>query len=282
MAGMGALALCLIAAAPPAPQGQTRKLAVVQAVLHDRGESAPSIAAGYKYTSGELIYFSFRIGGYAVKNDRVNLRWLIYASDPVGRLLWEPYNGAINEEVSHNDENWLPKVAQTLPLPPQLPPGGYKLLIKVSDENAQASVEREMAFEVGGQAIPQPAEFSILNEGFYRSEQDRSPMAEAVYRPGDALLLRFQLAGFKLAEKNRFEVEYGLRVLRPSGREMYSEPKAAHENDAPYYPKRVMNGAIGLNLTPDLTVGEYTIVLTARDVVGQAEAEKQVKFKVEK
>jgi hypothetical protein len=107
-------------------------------------------------------------------------------------------------------------------------------------------------------------------------------MAEAVYRPGDAVLLRFQLAGFKLGEKNRFEVEYGLRVLRPSGREMYAEAKAAQESDAPYYPKRVMNGAIGLNLTPDLTPGEYTIVVTARDVAGQAEAEKAVKFKVEK
>ena len=271
--------LCLIAAAPPP---QTRKLAVVQAVFHDRGEGAPGVAAGYQYTSGELMYFSFRIGGYAIKNDRVNLRWLIYASDPEGRLLWEPYSGAISEEVSHNDENWLPKVAQTLGLPPQLPPGAYKLLIKVSDENAQTSVEQEMGFRVGGRALAAPDRFSILNEGFYRTEQDRTALVEPVYRPGDAVVVRFQLAGFKVGEKNRFEVEYGLRVLRPSGREMYAEPQAAHESDAPYYPKRVMNGVIGLNLTPDLTPGEYTIVLTARDVAGQAEAEKQVKFKVEK
>lgn len=279
MCALGAIALCLIAAAPPA---QTRKLTVVQAVFHDRGESAPSVAPGYQYTSGELIYFSFRIGGYSVKNDRVNLRWLIYASDPEGLLLWEPFNGAISEEVSHNDENWLPKVSQTLPLPPQLPPGGYRLLIKVSDENAQMSAELEMPFRVGGRELAAPAEFSILNEGFYRSEQDRVSLSEPVYRPGDELLLKFQLAGFKLAERNRFEVEYGLKVLRPSGREMYAEPKAAHESDAPYYPKRVMNGVIGLNLTGDLTPGEYTIVVSARDVVGQAAVEKQLKFKVER
>jgi hypothetical protein len=277
---LGVAALCLMAAL--AAPGQSRKLAVLQAVFHDRGESAPSITQGYQYTSGELIYFSFRVGGYAIKNDRVNLRWLIYASDPEGRLLWEPYNGTISEEVSHNDENWLPKVSQTLPLPPQLPPGAYKLLIKVSDENAQTSVEQEMGFRVGGRELAAPAEFSILNEGFYRSEQDRAPLAEAVYRPGDAVLLRFQLAGFKVGEKNRFEVEYGLRVLRPSGREMYAEPKAAHEADAPYYPKRVMNGVIGLNLTPDLTPGEYTIVVTAKDLEGKAGVEKQMKFKVEK
>jgi radical SAM protein with 4Fe4S-binding SPASM domain len=86
-------------------------------------------------SGGELLYFWFRIAGYWVKNDRVDLRWLIYASDPDGRLLWEPVNGAIGEEVSHNDENWLPKVSQTLPLPPQLKPGRYKLLIRVIDEN---------------------------------------------------------------------------------------------------------------------------------------------------
>ena len=280
MAAMGVVALCLMAALP-AP-AQSRKLAVLQAVFHDRGESAPSIAPGYQYTSGELVYFSFRVGGYAIKNDRVNLRWLIYASDPEGRLLWEPYNGTISEEVSHNDENWLPKVSQTLGLPPQLPPGDYKLLIRVSDEHARTSVEREMAFRVGGRALAAPDGFSILNEGFYRTEQDRTALAEAVYRPGDAVVVRFQLAGFKVGEKNRFEVEYGLRVLRPSGREMYAEPRAAHESDAPYYPKRVMNGVIGLNLTPDLTPGEYTIVVTAKDLVGQAGAEKQLKFKVEK
>lgn len=280
MAAMGALALCvIIAAAAPAPP---RKLAVVQAVMHDRGEGAPAVPVGYQYVSGELMYFSFRIGGYAIKNDRVNLRWLIYASDPDGRLLWEPYNGTISEEVSHNDENWLPKVSQTLPLPPQLPPGGYKLLIKVSDENSQTSVEQEMAFRVGGRELVSPAEFSILNDGFYRSEQERVAMAEPVYRPGDAVLLRFQLAGFKVGEKNRFEVEYGVSVLRPSGREMYAEPKAAHEADSPYYPKRVMNGVIGLNLTLDLTPGEYTIVLKARDLAGQVEAEKRLKFTVQK
>jgi hypothetical protein len=277
---LGAIALCLVAAAPVA--AQTRTLAVVQAVFHDRGESAPAIAPGYQYTSGELMYFSFRIGGYSVKNDRVKLRWLIYASDPEGLLLWEPFNGTITEEVSHNDENWLPKVSQTLPLPPQLGPGGYRLLIKVSDENAGTSVEREMAFRVGGRELASSEGFSILNEGFYRSDQDRTALAEPVYKPGSAVVVRFQLAGFKLGEKNRFEVEYGLRVLRPSGREMYAEPKAAQESDAPYYPKRVMNGVMGLNLTPDLTPGEYTIVVTARDVVGQAGAEKQLKFKVEK
>ncbi len=277
---LGALVLCLLAA-PPQP-AQSRKLAVVQAVLHDRSESAPSIRPDYRYIGGELIYFSFRIAGYQVKNDKVNLRWLIYATDPDGRLLWEPLNGAISEEVTHNDENWLPRVNQTLPLPPQLRPGPHKLLIKVTDENGPSSIEHVAGFQVGGRPLPMPEVFSILGAAFYRSDQDASPLTEAVYRPGDPLFLKFQLAGFKLGEKNHFEVEYGIKVLRPSGKEMYAEPRAASESDAPYYPKTVMNGAVSLNLSADLTPGQYTIVLSARDVAGQTSAETTVSFKVEK
>jgi len=277
----GLVALGMMAVAPPrgAP---ARELRVVQAILHDRGESAPAIPPGRQFTGGELMYFSFRIAGYSVKNDRVDLRWLIYASDPDGRLLWEPMNGAIGEEVSHNDENWLPRVSQTLPLPPQLKPGAYKLLIKVSDENAQKSVEYPVEFSVGGRPLPDVEAFSILNTGFYRPGGGGPPMGDAVYRPGDELVLRFELAGFKVAEKNRFEVEYGLRVLRPSGKLLYEEPRAAAESESPYYPKRLMNGTIALNLSADLTPGVYSIVIRARDTLAQAEAEQTLTFKVEK
>lgn len=281
MLAAGLFALGLVAA-PPSKPAQTRSLSVIQAVLHDRGENAPSIPPGRLYVGGELMYFSFRIAGYSVKNDRVDLRWLIYASDPDGRLLWEPVNGAITEEVSHNDENWLPKVSQTLPLPPQLKPGRYRLLIRVSDESAQKSVEHPVEFNVGGQALPEIGSFSIINTGFYRPGGGGSPMEDVVYRPGEELVLRFQLGGFKVGDKNRFEVEYGLKVLRPSGRMMYEEPKAAAESDAPYYPKRLMNGAISLNLSADLTPGVYSIVINARDALGQAQAEQTLTFRVEK
>ena len=281
MLATGLIAVTLLTAAPPKP-APARELRVIQAVLHDRGETAPSIPPARLYTGGELIYFSFRIAGYSVKNDRVDLRWLIFASDPDGRLLWEPVNGAIGEEVSHNDENWLPKVSQTLPLPPQLKPGTYKLLIKVSDESTQTSVEHPVEFNVGGRPLPEVEAFSIVNPGFYRSGTDPSPMSETVYKPGDELMLRFQLAGFKVGERNRFEVEYGLRILRPSGKLMYEEPKAAAEADAPYYPKRYMDGTISLNLSADLTPGVYSVVITARDSLGPAQAEAALRFKVEK
>jgi hypothetical protein len=257
-------------------------LTVVQPVLHFRGESGGAISESYEYVGGELMYFSFRIAGYKVKNDRADLRWLIFASDPAGVLLWEPLSGQIQAEVTHHDENWLPEVRELLPLPPQLPPGSYHIKIRVADENAGTSVEHEVGFRVGGKPLPTTDKLSILDVRFYRSDQDPSPLPEPVYRPGDALWMRFGLAGFQLGEKNRFDVEYGLKVLRPSGKEMYSEPKAAAEQDAPYYPKRFLTGTLSLNLSADLTPGRYTIVVLARDNVANVPTEKAVEFVVEK
>ena len=277
----------LVASAVAAPAMQTKKpaeagLSIVQAILHDRRESAPPILPDYKYVAGELMFFSFRVGGYKVKNDRVDLRWQLIATDPEGLLLWEPLNGVFREEVSHNDENWLPRVQQTLALPGQLPPGRYKLQIRVADEIGGATAERLLQFEVGGRPVPAPEKFTILNTAFYRTADDRAPLNPPVYKPGDAVFARFDLAGYKLGEKNLFDVEYGLRVLRPSGKEMFAEPRAASESNAPYYPMRVMRGGLSINLTPDLTPGEYTIVILAKDNVGNQTVEESVRFTVSK
>ena len=277
----------LIAASFVAPAMQTKKpaetaLSIVQAILHDRRESAPPILPGYKYVSGELMFFSFRVGGYKVKNDRVDLRWQLIATDPEGLLLWEPMNGAFSEEVSHNDENWLPRVQHTLALPGQLPPGDYKLKVRVADEFGGTTAEHTVQFQVGGRSVPVVESFTILNAAFHRAADDRNPLDPPVYRPGDSVFARFDLAGYKLGEKNLFDVEYGLRVLRPSGKEMFAEPRAASESNAPYYPMRVMRGGLSINLTPDLTPGEYTIVILAKDNIGNQAAEESIRFTVVK
>lgn len=274
------IAMACVAAASGQPPQAGSRLAVVQTVLHDRQESAPQIPPGYKYVAGELMYLSFRIGGYQVKNDKVDLRWQLVATDPEGLLLWEPLSGAVREEVTHNDESWLPKVEQSLALPPQLFPGKYKLKIRIADELAQVATEKEIEFDVGGRALPAVDKLTILNAAFYRSEDDRHPMDPVVYKPGDSVFVRFELAGFRLGEKNRYDVEYGIRVLRPSGKVLYEEPKAAAESESPYYPKRLMLGGLSINLTPDLTPGEYTMAITAKDNTGQQTASESVKFSV--
>lgn len=280
------LAAALIAfaalAAPAQPPAPSSGLRLTQITLHDRRESAPAIPAGYQYRSGELMFFSFRVGGYTVRKDRVDLRWQLFATDPDGLLLFDVMRGAVQEEVTHADEQWLPRVALTLPLPAQLPPGAYRLRVLVSDELAGKSTEAQAPFEVGGRPIPRPESLSILNAGFYKTESGGSPMNPAVYLQGDELFLRFDLAGFEIGEKNRFHVSYGVRLLRPSGNLLYEQMPAAEESDAPFYPKRLMLGGLSLTLSPDLTPGEYTLHLFAEDRIGASKTGHTLKFLVEK
>ena len=264
-------------AAPPPPGPR-----IVQTILHDRREGGPAIPAGYQYRSGELMFFSFRVAGYAVKKDRADLRWQLFATGPDGLLLFDVQRGSIQEEVTHADEQWLPRVALTLPLPPQLPPGVYRLRVLVSDELAGKSAEANIPFEVGGRPIPTPESLEILNAGFYKTESGGSPMDPPVYLQGDELFFRFDLAGFRPGEKNRFHVAYGVRILRPSGNLLYEQPAAAEETGAPFYPQRLMPGGLSLTLSPDLPPGEYPFTLTAEDRLGNQKAQETLKFCVEK
>ncbi len=277
------LALALAVASLWAQQKQPAPpagLAVTKATLHFKQEEGPAIAGNYEYYAGELLYLSFRISGFKTVKDSVDLRWQLVGVDPEGLLLAPPANGAVKEEIGYTDKDWLPKVAYTLPLPAQLPPGVYKLKIQVADENAQAAADREVEFKVGGRPLPRPERFSVLSLGFYRQESDRQPMEKAAYRAGETLLARFQMAGFQMGEKNRFDVSYGLSILGASGKVLYSQDDAAADSGAPFYPRRMLNGALTLNLTAGVQPAEYTLVVKAKDRVGQTEAEARARFQV--
>lgn len=268
----------------PSWQGQPQpsRLTLTGVTLHYRQEDGPPIRPDYEYYAGELLYLSFRISGFRVVKDRVDLRWSLYATDPDGRLLEPPANGAIQEELTYEDRNWLPRVQYTLALPGQLPPGEYRLRIRVADELAQTSAELDVPFRVGGKPFPQVKELSVLNLGFYADEAQREPMSDPVYRPGQMLVARFQVAGFAQGEKNRFSVGYGLRILGASGKELFVQEEAASDEGEPFYPRRLLNGLLTLSITEGVQTGEYTLAVTVRDRVGGQTAEAQARFRVEK
>ncbi|MBI5281840.1 MAG: hypothetical protein HY858_09180, partial [Candidatus Solibacter usitatus] len=165
---LGVVAEAAVSAAPA--------LAVVRPTLHHKQEDGPSIPADYEYYSGELLYLSFRIQGFKAQKDKVDLRWMVVATDPEGLLLIPALNGAVSEELALEDKNWQPKIAQTLALPAQLGPGTYRLKISVADEFASASAESVVEFRVGGRPLPKLERFSILNLRFLKDEADRQAM----------------------------------------------------------------------------------------------------------
>jgi hypothetical protein len=275
------LLAALCAAAPPPAKPPSKALSVVRVVLHQGREDGPAIPANYEYIGGELMYLSFLAANYRVEKDQVNVRYQLILTDPEGVLLTPPVTGKVEVEMSDNDKNWAPKMSETIPLPPLLASGLYRLKIQVADEYAKSSAEETVEFRVRGKAV-EPSENLVVREfGFYRTEDDRAPLEPPAFHGGDPIFARFLLTGYKLGERNRFDIAYGIKVLRPNGSVLFEEPNAAAEQDAPFYPKRYLVGGMSLNLSKDVPAGEYTVVVLAQDKVGAQKLEERFKFKVE-
>jgi hypothetical protein len=89
------------------------------------------------------------------------------------------------------------------------------------------------------------------------------------------------VTGFKIGEANRMQVAYGLSIVAPSGKTMFTEPRAAEEKDAPFYPKRYFAGILSLEVQPKTTPGEYTLVISVRDEVGGQTYESRQPFRID-
>jgi hypothetical protein len=267
-----------VEAVPPKPAAQ--KLAIVQAVLHDQREDAPAISASYRYVAGEVLYLSYRVSGYTVKDDKVDLRSQMYITDADGLLLAPIENGAFKDEISVNDKDWLPRVDHAVPLPPQLYEGDYLIHLRVSDETAQAIVEQTLPFRVRGRAREKLDGILIRGLRFYRGEDDPAPIDPVSYHPGATLWARFEIAGYQIGEKNAFDVEYGLAVYRGSGELLFEQPAAANEHDTPFYPKFWLMGGFSLNVGADLSPGEYTVKVQVRDKLAKKTGEQSATFQV--
>lgn len=264
-------------AAPPKPLS-------IQNVALSQYEDGPNLPASSFFVPGETIFFSFQVSGYRPTGEddqRIQLSWQMDAKDPAGIPIVEPQTGKIAAGLSSEDKNWMPKVRQTIQVPPFAPPGTYRIGMLVKDEIAGAEIRKEVEFQVHGQVVePSPA-LVVRNVHFYRGEEDKAPLAVAAYRPGDTVWLRFGIVGFKLGEQNRFDVGYGITVLRASGEALFEQVEAAVEKDQSFYPRRLVPAALSLNLTKDLRPGAYTVVLTADDKVGGQKAEARQTFTVE-
>lgn len=268
-------ALSGVLAAAPGP------LAIVQWELQ-QFEDGPALPSGYEFRPGETVFLSFRTSGYRVSgDDRILLQYRIEARDPEGLLLAEAATGKVDAGLAVEDKDWMPKVRYSVLVPPLAPSGAYRLLVWLADKLGGAEVRKEIPFRVQGREVAPSAELVVRNFRFLRSEEDAKPLIVAAYRPGDAVWARFDITGYKLSERNRFQVEYGISVLRPSGEVLYTEPNAASEKDESFYPKRYVPGVLSLKLDSDIAPGEYTIVLDVRDAIGGQKHESRHSFRVE-
>ena len=134
---------------------------------------------------------------------------------------------------------------------------------------------------MGGVQVQRSAGLTVQNFEFLRSENDREPLRVAAFSPGDTVYARFDMTGYKLGPNNSYRLSYGLTVLRPNGKPFFQEPKAAELQSDSFYPAQFLPGAIELTTTRDTARGEYVIVLTVRDQIGNQSYETRRAFSVE-
>ncbi len=261
-----------------APPG---KLEISSASVH-QFEDGPPLGAGESFLPGETVFYSFLVRNFGVApGGRVRLNYRIDVRDAEGVAVVEPATGTVATELGPEDKEWVPKVRHEFLIPPHALAGRYRILAEVKDAVTFQEASSEVLFAVRGKELDVSGPLSIKNVAFFRGEEGRNPAVTPAYRPGETLWVRFDITGFKTGENNRLDVVYGLSILNPAGKILYERPEAASETDAPFYPRRYVSGEISLDIQRGTPPGEYTLVLAARDGVGEASCESRHSFRIE-
>jgi hypothetical protein len=268
---LGLCAALLAAAAAP--------LTIVDATIRQMEDGAP-LPAGFTYASGEVLFFSFQVAGYQAADDKIHLGYQVDAFDPKGIRIMEPIRGAVEATLAAEDKEWKPKVHHEISIPTLAGSGTYKIVAQVTDNLAKTTATKESPFEVRGHEVAPSDTLVVRNFHFYRGEDDPTPLADAAYRPGDAVWARFDIIGYKFGEGNKVDVNYGIAVLNAAGKVLFTQDPAAVEQSAAFYPKRYVPGSMNLSLQANIRAGDYFIAVTARDLIGDQKFETKERFSV--
>ena len=251
-------------------------------------EDGPALPASHEFLPGETIYWSFRVHGFHInktENDvgdqesHMKLAWTVRATDPKDVLIEKERSGKVEARVFDQDKDWTPRAADSFVIPPLAPSGIYHATVTVKDESGEATSTLE--FKVRGDTI-EPSDTLIGHDvRFLRSENDAVVLKNPAYQAGDTLWVRFDITGYKFGEKNKYDVEYGLAILRANGETMFTQPVAAKETSESFYPQHYVPGLLSLGLNKDLPKGSYTLVITMRDKIGNQTWESRNTFQVQ-
>jgi hypothetical protein len=261
-----------------------KKLAIQHMAVAQSEDGTP-VPSDFRFAAGDVIFFSCQVAGYTKRpkedDNQIDLSYQVEARDSKAVLIIPIENGKVAANLGAEDKDWLPKIRHSIALPPLADSGQYRISVKVKDNFGNSEAEASAPFAVESRDVAPSDTLVVRNFRFLRTEEDKDPLQIPAYRLGDTVWARFDMTGYKIGEKNHFDVEYGLKVLRPSGETTYEQPHAADEKNESFYPQRYTPGVLSLNLPRDLNRGGYTIVLTVRDNVGNQSYETRQKFAVE-
>ena len=245
-------------------------------------EDGPAYLQSYR--PGEQVFFDVRVAGYGRtdgENPALKLKWTFRALDADARLLEPAASGTLELGLATQDTDYRPRARFGLTVPLFALDGQYRITMTLTDEVAQKSVDGSFIFRVRGKQLPPEAKLGAGNWRFLRQEDDPSPLALPVYRPGSEVWLRFDLQGYALSPANGFAVGYGVTVTGPDGKQFLKQDPAATESQRPFYPQRYVPATFVIQLPPKALVGEYRVAIVVRDVEGKMEQTVTRVFRVE-
>jgi hypothetical protein len=276
------LFLALIAAlvlAPPVLDAQTLK--VIHPIV-SASEDGPELERGAAFQPGEVVYFSFQVENYkAGATGRVQLTGHIEAFDAKGTPIASPDEEVIGTSLSEEDKDWKPKLRSQIQIPSIAPPGSYRIHFDVTDNQTHQTVSEYAAFTVSGKGVEPSAELAIRNFGFFRTQEEPTPLRTPAYRAGDIVWVRFDITGYKYGDQNAVDVSYDVAVSAASGRQLFSQEDAAVEKSQAFYPQPWVPATFNLTLQSNMSPGVYTLTITAHDGIGNQTAPLRAEFKVE-
>ena len=263
-------------------------LAIVEAGV-EQSEDSPFVRPSYEFLPGDYLYFTFQIAGFTVRSEnrgeieKISLSYEVTPQDFDGVALTSPRSGSIEAELSSEDKHWQPRRRVSFLIPSFVAAGEFRVHVHVKDVFANTEISQDTPFRIGGVEIPPTNTITVLNFHFYRGEEDVEPLQIPAYSPGDTVCIRFYMIGFKTdpQNQNRYRLSYGLTVLRPDGKTFVDKPNASELEAGSFYPARYLPGVVNLKTPSDAMRGEYVIVLTVRDAIGNATAQFRKAFSIE-
>jgi len=253
----------------------------------ETSEDAPFSPTTYRFLPGDYVYCQFQIAGYAVQKKeesevrKISLSYEITPQDSNGVPLTATVSGVIQEELSAEDKNWTPKRRASFLLPSFLAAGDYRVHLALKDLVAKTATASDLAFKVGGTVVVPTTTLSVQDFQFTRKEDDSEALDVPAFAPGDTVYARFLMIGFRLGAANEYHLSYGLSVTRPDGKPYLNEPAAAQLTDKSFYPVAFVPSNVSITTTRNSAHGQYTLVLTVRDLVGAQTYQIKRSFTIE-
>ena len=159
--------------------------------------------------------------------------------------------------------------------------GDYLISIQIRDLLAETKINAESKLSVQGPPVKASKVPEIQNLHFFCDEENLKILDSPIYKQGDAVHVKFNIAGFSTGESNGYQISYGLRVLRGDRSQLFAQPKAATEQDKSFYPRTYLTGAFHLNLDKNIATGKYFLIVELVDERSGAKHESEYAFEVE-